>query len=131
VIGAMICQDDNFTDLARGYGRDQVPIVAVPTQDWREVAPYHLENSRFRAVENRYTVVRAAVNGTSAIVSPSGRVLARRDHFVDGDGLVVARLPQADGSLRLYSWFDWAPFAWLAVIVVGVWRARRRAGGVS
>jgi apolipoprotein N-acyltransferase len=124
----MICQDDNFTDIARRYGRAGTRLVAVPTFDWREVAPFHLENSRFRAVENRYAVVRAAVNGTSAIVSPTGRMLARRDHFTEGDGLIVARVPLAQGALRPYASFDWPPFAWLALIGVAFWR--RRGGGV-
>jgi apolipoprotein N-acyltransferase len=127
VIGAMICQDDNFTDLARGYGRDGVRVVAVPTHDWREVAPYHLENSRFRAVENRYTVVRAAVDGTSAIISPTGRLLASLDHFTHGDGVIVARVTIPTASLGLYSWFDWPPFAWLGIIAAALVRARRRS----
>jgi apolipoprotein N-acyltransferase len=123
-IGAMICQDDNFTDLAREYGRRGVGIVAVPTHDWREVAPYHLENSRFRAVENRYAVVRAAANGTSAIISRTGRVLASRDHFKEGDGLIVAKVA-GGGRMRVYSWFDWPPFAWLAILGVAFVRERR------
>jgi len=92
-LGGMICQDDNFTDVARGYGRDGAQIVVVPTNDWRQVRHYHFENSIFRGVENRYGVIRAASNGISAIIAPSGQVLARSDHFKDGPGVIVADMP--------------------------------------
>ena len=72
-VGGMICQDDNFTDLATGYGRDRTPVVVVPTNDWPAVKDYHFENSRMRPLENRYAIVRAATNGVSAIVSGRGR----------------------------------------------------------
>jgi apolipoprotein N-acyltransferase len=99
-VGAMICQDDNFTDLARGYGRKRVRIVAVPTNDWAQVKKYHFDNSRFRPIENRYGVVRAASHGISAIVSAKGEVMARMDHLERGTGVIVADLPLYDpGSL--------------------------------
>ncbi|MBL8753711.1 MAG: hypothetical protein JNK15_10450, partial [Planctomycetes bacterium] len=43
-LGGMICQDDNFTDLARGYGRAGTRLVAVPTNDWPAIRAFHLEN---------------------------------------------------------------------------------------
>jgi apolipoprotein N-acyltransferase len=70
-----------------------VSLVAVPTNDWRQVAPYHLDNSRFRTVESRYAVVRAATNGTSAILSSRGETLASADHFVTGPRAIVADVP--------------------------------------
>jgi apolipoprotein N-acyltransferase len=91
--GTMICQDDNFTDLARGYGRAGVEILLVPTNDWREVAPYHLDSTRFRAIETGAALVRATSNGISALVSPRGELLAARDHLAAGAGLLVADVP--------------------------------------
>ncbi|MDY0000862.1 MAG: nitrilase-related carbon-nitrogen hydrolase [Polyangia bacterium] len=128
-LGGMICQDDNFTDLARGYGKSGAHLLAVPTNDWREVRHYHLENSRFRAVDSRYGVVRAATNGWSAIVTARGEVLARVDHFAKGPALVVAELPlYAPGSFyaRVGDWVVVAPCAlWLCVLVlVRIRRAR-------
>jgi len=89
-VGGMICQDDNFTNLSRKYGRDRTAIVAVPTLDWEPVRSVHLQSSIHRAIESRYTIVRATLNGISAIVSPTGVVLARRDHFLKGSGYIMA-----------------------------------------
>ena len=89
-VGAMICQDDNFTDLSRAYGQEGVDVMAVPTMDWPAVSQAHLQNSIFRSIESHYTVVRAAINGVSAIISPRGIVLARYDHNADGAGFAVA-----------------------------------------
>lgn len=86
VLGGMICQDDNFTDVARAHGVAGVPIVAVPTNDWPAIREFHLENAVFRSVENGYAVVRAASDGISALVSPRGEVLARYDHTDDSIG---------------------------------------------
>lgn len=110
-VGGMICQDDNFTDIASGYGRDRVPIVVVPTNDWHAVKDYHFENSRMRSMENRYAVVRAATGGISAIVSARGEVLAQADHFVTGPSVVVADIP----VLRAGSVHAWARHGFVLV----------------
>lgn len=127
-IGGMICQDDNFTNLSRGYGRKRTHLIAVPTNDWAQVADYHFENSIFRGVESRYTIVRAATNGHSAIVSARGEVIARVDHFTRGPAVVVARA-------RLYSpgsfyscagnWVVIPSALWLFFILVCRFRSNR------
>ena len=131
-LGAMICQDDNFTDLARAYGQRAVQVMAVPTNDWKQVRHYHLENSIFRAVENDYGVVRGASNGISAIISPRGEVLDSMDHFARGPGVVVADLPLFSGSAP-YShagdWLVWVCMAFLAILVAAWWR--RQGTGVK
>lgn len=129
-LGGMICQDDNFTDLARAYGRRSAQLLAVPTNDWKQVKDYHLENALFRGVENRYGVVRAATNGISAIVSPTGEVLARADHFAEGAKLIVADLPLVQGGAP-YSRLDLLPLLCLVALVGGAGAAvvRRRQRG--
>lgn len=96
-VGGMICQDDNFTDLSRSYGREGVCVMAVPTLDWRAIRNAHLQSSIHRAIESRYAVVRAATDGISTIISPTGEVLARRDHFEQGPGIIVAQVPLYGG----------------------------------
>lgn len=92
-IGGMICQDDNFTRLSREYGRKRVGVVAVPTLDWYQVRGAHLQNSIHRAIESRYAIVRAATDGISAIITPTGKILDSRDHFIEGPGAVVGEVP--------------------------------------
>jgi apolipoprotein N-acyltransferase len=92
-VGGMVCQDDNFTILSRKCGRNEAGIVAVPTLDWAQVKIAHFQSSIHRAIESRYAVVRAAINGISAIISPTGQILAQQDHFADGAGYLVAEVP--------------------------------------
>ena len=67
--------------------------MAVPTLDWKQVKDAHMQNSIHRAIESRYEIVRAALDGISAIVSPAGEVLARKDHFIEGPGVIIAEVP--------------------------------------
>ena len=123
--GGMICQDDNFTDLSRGYGRDGADVVAVPTNDWWEVKDYHLENSRMRPLESGYGIVRAATNGVSVIVSARGDELARHDAFAQGPGVIVADLPvyrRRSGYAYLGNWV-----AGVAVLLLAVGALRERS----
>jgi len=101
-IGGMICQDDNFTALTRDYGRLALDIAAVPTLDWYQVKDAHFQSSIHRAIESRYAIIRAARDGISAIVSAKGQVLARKDHFKDGPGYVIAEVAVYD-TVTLYS----------------------------
>ena len=127
-VGGMICQDDNFTDLARGYGKRQVAIVGVPTNDWLQVAQYHLENALFRGIEDRYAIVRAASNGISVIASARGEVLARHDPFVAGRGMALATVPIFEGG-SIYATLGDLPFVVLALALLAVARWRGRGSG--
>lgn len=110
-LGFLICQDDNFTDLARAYGRRGVELLVDPTNDWEQVKKYHFENVIFRALENRYGLVRAASNGISAIVSPAGEVLESMDHARSGPGVIVSPI-EVDESETIYSHAgDWPMLA--------------------
>jgi apolipoprotein N-acyltransferase len=122
--GTMICQDDNFTDLARGYGRAGVDLLIVPTNDWREVAPYHLDSNRFRAIETGAAILRAASNGVSALVSPRGELLASHDHNSGGAGVVVAELPVGRARTPYAFAGDW-PMLVLALALLAPLLRRR------
>ena len=105
--GMMICQDDNFTDLSRKYGKQKVSLMLVPTKDWQQVKNAHFQNSINRAIESNYAVVRASLNGISAIVSPKGKVLRKMDHLAEGTGIITAEVPLYKGDTlfsRLGHW---------------------------
>jgi apolipoprotein N-acyltransferase len=127
-LGTMVCQDDNFTDLARAYGRSGVGVMAVPTNDWAAVSPYHLESSLLRAVEHRYALVRAATNGISVIATGRGEVLARMDHFQHGPGVVTATVPlYRGGGLHSHAG-HWIVIPSLLLILAAAFAGRRRKG---
>lgn len=84
-IGVLVCYEVIFPELAREYVRKGSGLLVNITNDaWfgRSSAPYqHLAMSRFRAIENRIWLVRAANTGISAFISPSGRVVAASPLF--------------------------------------------------
>jgi len=142
-LGGMVCQDDNFTDVSRAYGRLGVPFVAVPTNDWPAVRRFHLENSVFRAIENGYAVVRAASNGISALISPRGEVLRSRDHVAEreqaridaadspvwdpGPTPLHAELPLGDGMPTVYARYGDTPILLVCAALVLFSLRRRRS----
>jgi len=99
-IGAMICQDDNYTDISRRYGVECADVVVIPTNDWGLVRNAHLQSTIHRAIESRFAVVRAASNGISAIISPDGRRLASLDHCRRGLGMIIADVPVYEAPMK-------------------------------
>lgn len=112
---ALVCFEDIFPGLVRGFVRNGAELLVNVTNDaWfgRTSAPYqHAAASVFRAVENRVPVVRATNTGYSCFISPEGEVLAHVEDkgetiFVTGRKAhdVIVRKP---GSLytRFGDWF--------------------------
>ncbi len=126
-VGALICQDDNFTDLARGHGRARANVLAVPTNDWAEVAPYHLENSLLRPIEEGYALVRAASDGTSVIADASGAVLVAGEHLREGAAVLVADVPLTAGGTLYARLGDWITLPCAGLLFAAL-RRRRREG---
>lgn len=79
-VNALICFEAVFPELARRFARDGSQLIINLTNDaWygRTAAPFqHLAMSRWRAVENRRYMLRAANSGISAVVKPTGGLQA-------------------------------------------------------
>lgn len=84
-LGVLICYEGILPDAAREYKRKNAELLVNITNDaWfgRTSAPYqHLSMTVFRAIENRLYLVRAANTGISAIVDPTGKILASTGLF--------------------------------------------------
>lgn len=116
-VGVMICQDDNFDTLVRSYGRTRAGVMAVPTLDWSTVRKVHLETTIHRAIQLRRCMVRAAINGVSAIILPSGKLAAVCDHFDEGARMIMAEVPVGGRPTLCARWGDWVvalSLVWLA-----------------
>jgi apolipoprotein N-acyltransferase len=95
-VGIVICQDDNFADLARLYARAGAELLVSPTYEMSPaMGRLHLRNALLRPIETRLPYARAAARGTSAIVSGAGVVLASYDHVEGGPAALVADVPLA------------------------------------
>ena len=89
----MICFEDIFPEIARNFVNNGAGFLVTITNDaWfgESSAPYqHVQNSVFRAIENRVNVIRAANSGVSCFIDQKGRVFGvvnsdGKSIFVDG-----------------------------------------------
>jgi len=84
-LGVLVCFEGIFPELARDFVRQGADALVNITNDaWfgRSSAPFqHLAMTRFRAVENRVWVARAANTGITAFIAPSGRISERTKLF--------------------------------------------------
>ena len=87
---AMICFEDVFPYLARGFVTEGARLLINQTNDaWYEesaAARQHMTHSIFRAVENRVPVVRCGNTGVTCFIDRVGRVLATLEE--EGGGTI-------------------------------------------
>jgi apolipoprotein N-acyltransferase len=128
-LGAAICFDMDFPGHLKQAGRGEADIMLVPSNDWREIDPWHSHMARFRAIEQGFNMVRHVSNGLSIATDFHGRVLASMDHFATDQRTMVAYVP-TQGVRTVYSRVG-DLFAWLCVAglvaTVGLSQRRRRA----
>jgi apolipoprotein N-acyltransferase len=133
--GVTISYEIYFPAEVRRYVQGGADFLVNITNDaWygRTAAPYqHVAMVVFRAVENNAFLVRAANTGISAVVHPTGRVLAASDLFEEailvqtirtrkedtfysrhGDVFAWLSLLGAMASLVMKGWPVWRRFAW-------------------
>ncbi|MBL7214066.1 MAG: carbon-nitrogen hydrolase family protein [Phycisphaerae bacterium] len=121
-VGAMICQDDNFSKLTRHYGKLKADIVLCPTADWWTIKNAHLQAVRARAIENNYGIARGAACGISAVLSPRGQILAKHDHYNSGPGFVIADVPVYKGKTIFARFGHWPGLGLCLFCVIAVWK---------
>ena len=133
-ISSVICFDMDFPELLKQAGRQHTDLLLVPSNDWKEIDPWHSEMARFRAIEQGFNLVRHASNGLSIATDYQGRVLSRMDHFTTADRVLISEVPTR-GVDTVYSRIG-DLFAWLCVItVLGsimlAWRNQRASTSLS
>jgi len=113
-IGGAICFDMDFPNLLKQAGRQDADVMLVPSNDWREIDPWHSHMARLRAVEQGFNMVRHTSNGLSLASDYQGRVLGSMDHFTATDRALIVQVP-IEGVRTVYSRIG-DTFAWLCVI---------------
>ncbi len=133
-LGTIICYDLNFTDTARKTAAAGAQLIAVPSNDWRGLAPKQYTHLVFRAVENRVALIKADSGLDSAIIAPTGEIVALAVTDPPARTTLVAVVPlgRADAPLiRLGDWLGWLCIAGMAGFIVldqVTGRQARRAG---
>ncbi|MBI4424905.1 MAG: apolipoprotein N-acyltransferase [Elusimicrobia bacterium] len=120
-LGVTLCYEAVFPRWNRLTAAAGARLLANLTNDgwykdtWGPV--HHFYANRFRAVENRIPLVRAANTGISAIIDPWGRIVSRLELLKAG--VLVGEVPGVGAFPRgsLYArWGDW--LGWLAAAAV-------------
>jgi apolipoprotein N-acyltransferase len=79
-VGALVCAEILFPDVARALARGGAEILANPSNDSWLVPPaaeHLLRLATLRAIENRRPLVRSTPTGVSALIDSRGRVRVR------------------------------------------------------
>jgi apolipoprotein N-acyltransferase len=92
-ISNVICFDGDFPSLSRLAGQANADLMLVPSNDWRQIDPWHTHDITLRAIENGFTLVRQTSNGLAIAVDYEGRVLASSDYFTTDDQVLIASVP--------------------------------------
>jgi apolipoprotein N-acyltransferase len=101
-IGGAICYDYDFPYIARGFGKLNADIVAVPSSDWRGIDPLHSRMAAFRAIEQGHSIIRSTRFGLSAAITPYGEIISQMSSFDKNDRIMMAYLP-AKGVKTFYA----------------------------
>jgi apolipoprotein N-acyltransferase len=101
-ISNVICFDGDFPYLSRQAGQARASLMLIPSNDWRQIDPWHTQDITFRAIENGFSLVRQTSNGLAIVVDYEGRVLASSDYFSTSDQVMIASVP-AQGTQTIYA----------------------------
>lgn len=127
-IGVLVCYEAIFPELARRQVRMGAQLLVNLTNDaWfgESSAPWqHLAMARFRAVENRIWLARCANTGVSALIDPSGQIVAQSPLFTATrvEGVVYLR----DATSLYTRSGDSVPLLFCVVVMVWLWQSRKK-----
>lgn len=127
-VGVMICVEGARPETGRARVREGAEVLIQLANDAvvpsASAAAQHFAIVRFRAVENRRSLIRASNLGVGAIVAASGRVMGRIDR--DQRGFALGRVVPGRGATP-YVRVGWL-FPWICVGVTGVVASIGRRG---
>jgi apolipoprotein N-acyltransferase len=129
-LGTAICYETYFPAFIREAGENNVDILFAPSNDPRPFALYDCALSIPRAIENGFSLVRAA-HGRTLVTDYEGRVLGSQDFYTNDSGIMLTTVPTR-GTTTLYSRIG-DIFAYLclaglvAVIILAIVRRKEKA----
>jgi len=131
-ISASICYEDSYPTSLHVATRESGLLANVTNDAWfgRSGARYqHLQIARLRAIEGRRFLVRAANDGVSAIIGPSGAVVAQAPEFTQA--ILRGRIQLRHGTTPYLVAGNYpvigAAAVLLAIMVLGPLIRRRRS----
>jgi apolipoprotein N-acyltransferase len=129
-----ICYDTYFLTLIRQAGQNDVDILLAPSNDFRPLAVSASVMATYRAVENGFSMIRAAGKGISIISDYDGRLLGRQDYFTNSSGIMLTNIPTR-GVRTIYSrigdLFAYLCLAALVLLTVRAFANRKRPAAAA
>ena len=115
--GVEICKDMDFTGLSRQYARAGVGLMLVPAWDFVADRFSHGHMAVMRAVEDGFSIVRAAKQGYLTVVDDRGRILAEERSDSAPFASLLAQVPVGHEKTVYSVLGDW--FAWVCCCAFG------------
>jgi len=126
---ASICYEIAFGEQLRRAARAAAFMVNVSNDAWfgDSAAPHqHLEMARMRALETGRYLLRATNTGISAIIGPTGRIIARSGQF--RAETLTATIEPRGGDTPYMRWGDYPVVIFSALVLSLPVLVRRRLG---
>ena len=130
--GVAICKDMDFAAPARRYGKEDIGLMLVPAWDFDRDRAWHGHIAVMRAVEDGFSLARAAKNGLLTVSNDRGRVIAETRSDAAPFATLLASVPAAHSAtlyLLLGDWFAWLACALLLFAVVQLCRVAMMSRG--
>lgn len=129
VWGVAICKDMDFTPLLREYGNQGVALMLVPGWDFNIDRAWHGHIAVMRAVEDGFTLVRAAKNGYLTVSDNRGRIISEARSDSAPYTTLLANVPVVHSRtiyLMLGDWFGWLAIAICLMSITRLIRSREK-----
>jgi apolipoprotein N-acyltransferase len=121
--GVTICYEATYPAISRRLVHDGAQfLVNISNDTWLAspgdaAATQHFSMTVFRAVENKRTLIRAAIAGVSGFVDPVGRSLATSS---EPEGVLMEHVP-LQRELTLYTRYgDWFPVSCTGIALLSL-----------
>lgn len=132
-LSAVICWDADFPTIIKQAGEQNVDLLFVPANDWREVKDIHAGMSTFRAVENGMSIFRQTGEGVSMVTNAYGKVIHRVDMFEENasgfTGIQNVQTPIGSVTTLYPSVGDGVGnvmLLGLVILLIGLWVTRKK-----
>lgn len=71
----------DFLKVVNQIRNKNIDIMLVPSNDWKEISPYHTYMASARAIEHGFNMVRSNGHGLSASFNHKGQIISKLDYF--------------------------------------------------
>ncbi|MCM2131159.1 apolipoprotein N-acyltransferase [Larsenimonas rhizosphaerae] len=130
-LGVAICYEIVYPDLVRQRAATSDVLLTVSNDSWfgHSIGPLqHMQMAQLRALENNRYLLRATSNGMTAIVGPSGEILAEAPRF--SKQVLTGSIRAMHGAPPFTFWGSW-PAGILATLlalsgIAARWLERQR-----